>query len=196
MGEKWVKNGSKMHFSKSDPRPFGIVKQVFLACFESVVRSQRLGSFPNLAILFPRWWPCQIQVLSQKLTADAPGRGHQVGRCPPKMRILCPKTAFFGPKRPRNQVKTAKGRESVATLHVRLDCPVTKSSFLHSNSTIRPRNSPKMAKNGPNLSTLCQIAPKPRTGRILGYVTHNGILRAPSPPATPHFLRFPSLQFA
>ena len=26
--KKWVKNGSKMCFSKSDPRPFGVPKQV------------------------------------------------------------------------------------------------------------------------------------------------------------------------
>ena len=35
--QKWVKNGSKMCFSKSDPGPFGILKQVFLACFEPVL---------------------------------------------------------------------------------------------------------------------------------------------------------------
>ena len=35
--QKWVKNGSKTHFSKSDPAPFGILKQVFLAGFEAVV---------------------------------------------------------------------------------------------------------------------------------------------------------------
>ena len=26
--KKWVKNGSKMGFSKNDPRPFGVPKQV------------------------------------------------------------------------------------------------------------------------------------------------------------------------
>ena len=26
--QKWVKNGSKMCFSKNDPRPFGVPKQV------------------------------------------------------------------------------------------------------------------------------------------------------------------------
>ena len=35
--QKWVKNGSKTRFSKSDPGPFGILKQVFLAHFEPVV---------------------------------------------------------------------------------------------------------------------------------------------------------------
>ena len=36
-GETWVKNGSKMHFSKSDPGPLRMLKQVFLAHFEPVV---------------------------------------------------------------------------------------------------------------------------------------------------------------
>ena len=27
--QKWVKNGSKPRFSKSDPTPFGMLKQVF-----------------------------------------------------------------------------------------------------------------------------------------------------------------------
>ena len=31
--QKWVKNGSKTRFSKSDPGLFGMLKQVFLACF-------------------------------------------------------------------------------------------------------------------------------------------------------------------
>ena len=34
---KWVKNASKTHFSKSDLGPFGMLKQVFLACYEPVV---------------------------------------------------------------------------------------------------------------------------------------------------------------
>ena len=32
--QKWVKNGSKTRFSKSDALPFGMLKQVFLARFE------------------------------------------------------------------------------------------------------------------------------------------------------------------
>ena len=35
--QKWVKNGSKTRFSKSDPGPFGVLKQVFLARFEPVL---------------------------------------------------------------------------------------------------------------------------------------------------------------
>ena len=32
---KWVKNGSKKFFSKSDRRPFGMPNQLFLAHFDS-----------------------------------------------------------------------------------------------------------------------------------------------------------------
>ena len=35
--QKWVENASKTHLSKSDPRPFGMLKQVFLAHFDPVV---------------------------------------------------------------------------------------------------------------------------------------------------------------
>ena len=37
LGPKWVKNGSKTRFSKSDALPFGMLKQVFLARFEPVL---------------------------------------------------------------------------------------------------------------------------------------------------------------
>ena len=37
MGQKWVKNGSKTRFSKSDALPFGMLKQVVLAHFKPVV---------------------------------------------------------------------------------------------------------------------------------------------------------------
>ena len=35
--QKWLKNGSKTCFSKSDPGPFGMLKRVFLAHFEPVL---------------------------------------------------------------------------------------------------------------------------------------------------------------
>ena len=41
--QKWVKNGSKTQFSKSDPGPFGMLKQVFLAHFEPKIT--RFGSW-------------------------------------------------------------------------------------------------------------------------------------------------------
>ena len=76
---------------------------------------------------------------------------------------------------------------------MRLDCPVTKSPLLPASSTICPRTNPKTAKNGLNVRCLCPRGPKARTSHILGYVVQNKIPRAPSPPATPHFLWFPSL---
>ena len=129
------------------------------------------------------------------------GGGAKSGGALLKRRIFCPKTAFFGPKPPRNPrpkptAKRPKRRQTVATLHVRLNCPVTKSSLLPPNSMIFPRNGPKMAKNDLNVRCLCPTGPKPRTDRILGYVAQNPIPRAPSPSATPHFLWFPSLRDA
>ena len=62
--------------------------------------SPRFGAFANLAIFEPRWWPCQIQVLAQKLNGGAPERWLQVGRCPPKTAHFLPQNSlFFGPKR-------------------------------------------------------------------------------------------------
>ena len=170
--------------------------QALLLSVLAIAPPHRSGLYSTLAILEPRWCPCQIQVLSQKLTGGAPGRGRQVWRCPPKPAHFVPKKSFFGPKLPRNSVKTGKQRQTVCTLHVRLDCPVTKSPFLPTSSTICPRNGPKMAKNGLNVRCLCQRGPKPSTGRILRYVAQNRIPRAPSPPATPHFLWFPTLRIA
>ena len=114
----------------------------------------------------------------------------------PKLRILCPKPAFFGPKQSRNPLKTDKRREMARTLHVRLNCPLTKSPLLPSKSATCPKNGPKMAKNGLNVRYLCQTSPTSRTGRILGYVAQIRNRRAPSPPATPHLLWFPSLGIA
>ena len=168
--QKWVKNGSKTRFSKSDPGPFGMPKQVFLARFEPVLtefspfhhmyaplcalrtylravwwshlelgegcrlediyyytplplnlankqasnkqaskhfsffvlaiaRPHRSGLYSTLAILEPRWCPRQIQVLSQKLTGGALGRGRHVGRCPPKTAHFVPQNGLFWPKK-------------------------------------------------------------------------------------------------
>ena len=85
----------------------------------------------------------------------------------------------------------------MATLHVRLDFAVSKSplepsSALHEVSEKRPKKAPKSAK----ICVMCTNTPKPSTGRILGYVAQIPIPRAPSPPATRHFLWFPSLRIA
>ena len=87
------------------------------------------------------------------------GGGPKSGGALPKLRILCPKTAFFGPNRPRNPVITAKRRQTAATLHVRLEFTVTKSSLLPPNSTICQRNGPKRRQKAPKSA---QCAPTPR----------------------------------
>ena len=113
------------------------------------------------------------------------GGGAKSGGALPKLRILCPKTAFFGPKRPRNPVKTAKRSKTVATLHVRLDFTVSKSPLVPFNSTICPRNGPKRRQKAPKSAPS---APTPRNQaqavswatclkiRFRGYVYH------PQPP--------------
>ena len=104
---------------------------------------------------------------------------------------LGPKTAIFGPKKPWNTFKTAKRRETVGTLHMQLDFPVSTSSLRPSNSMICPGNGPKRPPEAPNADSH-----KPRTGHIFGYMAQNAIPRAPTPPATPHFLWFPPLKIA
>ena len=96
------------------------------------------------------------------------GSGAKSGGALPKLRIFCPKTAFFGPKRPQNSVKTDKRRETVATLHMCLDLPMTKSPLLLSDSRICPRNTPKMAKNGPHCAHFVSTSPKTENEPYLG----------------------------
>ena len=100
---------------------------------------------------------------------------------------LGPKTAIFGSKKPCNTFKTAKRRETVGTRHVRLDFPVSTSSLRPSNSMICPGNGPKRPPEAPNADSH-----KPRIGHIFGYMAQNAIARAPTPPAIPHFLWFPT----
>ena len=53
--QKWVKNGSKTRFSKSDPQPFGMLKQVFLAHFEPVVTCFGPWKIPKCLENGPLW---------------------------------------------------------------------------------------------------------------------------------------------
>ena len=98
---------------------------------------------------------------------------------------LGPKASIFGPKQPWNIFKTAKRRETVGTLHVQLDLPVSTSSFRSSNSMICPGNGPKRPPKAPNADSH-----KPRMGHIFGYMAQNAIPRAPTPPATLTFCGF------
>ena len=53
--QKWVKNGSKTPFSKTHPRPFGMLKQVFLAHFEPVVTRFGPWKIPKCLENRPFW---------------------------------------------------------------------------------------------------------------------------------------------
>ena len=95
------------------------------------------------------------------------GGGAKFGGALPKVRSFGPKTAFFGPKRPPNPVKTAKRSETVATLHVRLDFTVSKSPLVPFNSTICPRNGPKRRQKAPKLRNVHRH-PETKHGLYLG----------------------------
>ena len=73
-------------------------QQALLLSVLAIAPPHRSGLYSTLAILEPRWWPCQIQVLSQKLTGGAPGRGRQVRRCPPKSAQFLPQNSLFLPE--------------------------------------------------------------------------------------------------
>ena len=97
------------------------------------------------------------------------GGGAKSGGALPKLRILCNKTAFFGPKRPQNPLKTTKRSETVATLHMRLDFTVSKSSLVPFNSPMCPRNGPKRRQKAPKTA---QCAPTPRNqARAVSWAT-------------------------
>ena len=72
-------------------------QQARLHAILGMAPSQRIGSFAHVAFLEPEWCPCQIQVLSQKLTGGGPGRWHQVGRCSPKSAQFWAKNSHFSP---------------------------------------------------------------------------------------------------
>ena len=73
-------------------------KQALLLSVLAIAQPHRSGLYSTLAILEPRWCPWQIQVLGQKLTGGAPGRGRQIGRCPPKTADFVPQNSLFWPK--------------------------------------------------------------------------------------------------
>ena len=59
---KWMKNGSKPRFSKTDVGPFGMLNQVFLAHFELVVT--HFGPWKNPKM--PRKWDALGSKMGEK----------------------------------------------------------------------------------------------------------------------------------
>ena len=73
--------------------------------------------------------------------------GGPSGEVPSQNCAFCaPKQPFLAQNGTENPLITAKRRETVAIVHVRLGCPMTKSPLLCSNSMICPRNGPKVAR--------------------------------------------------
>ena len=167
-------------------------KQLLLLSVLVIAWCPRFGLYSTPASREPRWWSYEIQVLGQKLTVGAPRAGA------PSLEVPSKNCAFFGPKQvflARNGPETQSKRANDGKLLLHSTCALIvllhRSPFLPSSSTICSRNGPKMAKNGQNVRYLCPTRPKPRTGRILGYVAQNQVHSAPSPPAIPQSLWFP-----
>ena len=55
-----------------------------LLSVSAITVPRRCGLYCTLAIVEPKWCPREGQLLSQKPTSGAPGRGRQVRRCPRK----------------------------------------------------------------------------------------------------------------
>ena len=115
----------------------------------------------------------------------ARGVGAKSGGALPNLRNFGPKTAIFRPKEPQNPCETPKRRETVATLHVRLDFTVSKSTLVLFICTICPRNGPKRRPKAPKSA---QCAPTPRNqARGVSWATwlkteFRGHLVHPQPP--------------
>ena len=72
--QKWVKNGSKKHFSKGDTGPFGMLKQVFLARFEPIGTGFGPWKLPIYLEKGPFWekngWKMGQKCVYPKVTLD------------------------------------------------------------------------------------------------------------------------------
>ena len=115
----------------------------------------------------------------------ARGGGAKSGGALPNLRSFGPKTAIFRPKQPQNPGETPKRRDTVTTLHVRLDFTVSKSSLVPFNSLICPRNGPKRRQKAPK-SAQCAPAPQ-KQARAVSWATwlqseFRGHLVHPQPP--------------
>ena len=99
--------------------------------------------------------------------------------------VLGQKIAIFRQKEPQNPGKTPKRRETVSTLHVRLDFTVLESPLVPSKATICPRHGPQRRQKAPK---SVQCAPTPRNqGRAVSWapwlkIRFPGHLLHPQPP--------------
>ena len=91
-------------------------------------------------------WPCQIQVLSQKVTGGGPGRWRQIGMCPPKSARFWAKKSHFSPKRAPKPGQNAQSNENGGYIPRSVSLPRVKQPYcaLHSHdmSEKRPKKAP------------------------------------------------------
>ena len=114
--------------------------------------------------------------------AGAPSREVPSQNCA----FFAPKQPFLAQNSPQTRNKTPKRRETVATLHVRLDFLVCKGPLVPSNSPKCLRNGPKRRQKAPKSA---QCAPTPQNqARAVSWATWlksevRGHLVHPQPPA-------------
>ena len=155
------------------------------------------NSIVVLQIWVKFWWMIPMGVkynhtkFKQKTQRWRPGTGLASGRPQFQKLQFRAKNSHFSAKKALRQIENVQTKGSGGTLHVRLDFPVSTSPLRASNSMICPGNGPKRPPKAPNADNH-----KPRIGHIFGYMAQNAIPRAPTPPATPHFLWFPPLKIA
>ena len=78
----------------------------------AITPSHRSGLHSTLAILEPRWWPCQIQVYNQKLTGGALKRGAPRREVPSQNCAFCaPKQALLAQISPETHSKFTSERK-------------------------------------------------------------------------------------
>ena len=113
------------------PLPFNLAKkqqqQALLLSVLAIAPPHRSGLYSTLAILEATWWPCPIQVFSQKLTSGAPGGGggRQVRRCPPRTAHFVPQKSRFWPKTAPKPTQSGKTRLYTSTSHLVSVCSAT-----------------------------------------------------------------------
>ena len=113
-----------------------------------------------------------------------------------KLQFRAKNSHFLGQNSPRTHSK----RPNKGKVWVHSMCGLTFPCQRALCGPLTPPYVPETAQKGPQKpQILCRLAGdshKPRAGHIFGYMAENAIPRAPSPPATPHFLWFPRLRIA
>ena len=108
----------------------------------------------QIQVKFCRMIPMGVKYNHTKFEQETqrwrPGTGFASGRPQFQKLQFRAKISHFWAKKALNPFKTAKRRETVGTLHVRLDFPVSTSPLRRSRSMICPGNGPKRPPEAPN----------------------------------------------